>query len=91
MECVIEWLSNNTNIMDFPNTNIKVGTYEFDGIKLLKQNVEKYDLNKLLLDLHKLIYNNLGFDINFEQKPIEEFYNINNIIFFISFRFIRIH
>lgn len=76
MECVIEWLKNKTKIMDFPNTSLKVGTYEFDGIKLLKENVTKYGIDKLTIDLNKVVYDKLGFDVQFDEKPIEKFYDL---------------
>ena len=79
LECVIDWLSLKTNIMNFKNTNLKVGTYEFDGIKLLKENVDKYGLDNLTNDLHHIVYDKLGFDIVFEEKPIEGGYDINYI------------
>ena len=70
MECVIDWLSNKTTILNFPETDLKVCTYEFDGIKLLKYNVEKYGLNKLITDLNNVVLETMGFDIKFEEKPI---------------------
>lgn len=76
MECVIEWLKNKTKIMDFPNTSLKIGTYEFDGIKLLKENVTKYGIDKLTNDLNKVVYDKLGFDVQFDEKPIEKFYDL---------------
>lgn len=76
MECVIDWLSNKTNILNFPQTDLKVCTYEFDGLKLLKYNVEKYGLNKLITDLNNVVLETLGFNIIFEEKPIEDGYEI---------------
>ena len=76
MECVIDWLSNKTTILNFPQTDLKVCTYEFDGIKLLKYNVEKYGLNKLITDLNNVVLEKMGFDIKFEEKPIECGYEI---------------
>jgi phage/plasmid-associated DNA primase len=76
MECVIEWLSNKTTVLNFPNTDIKVCTYEFDGIKLLKHNVDKYGLNKLINNLNDIVLETMGFDIKFEEKPIDIGYDI---------------
>lgn len=74
MDCVISWLNNETNITTYNNT--KVLTYEFDGIKLLKKNVQEYGTDKLIKDIHKVVYDKLGFDIIFEEKPIDGFYDV---------------
>ena len=42
MECAINWIINNTKIMDSKNSPLKIGTYEYDGIKLLEENVSSY-------------------------------------------------
>nr|NIQ16851.1 hypothetical protein [Candidatus Dadabacteria bacterium] len=76
MECVIDHLMYNTEIMNFKNTVYKVGTYEYDGVKLLKQNVDKYGINNLITDLQNLVKNKLGFDIKFVQKQIDEWVDI---------------
>ena len=42
MESVIYWLCNTTKVMDFKdNKDYKIGTYEFDGVKLLKENKKR--------------------------------------------------
>ena len=53
VEKIISWLMSNTDIMKHPNgkTSYHVGVYEFDGIKLLKENVDKYDGGKERLRL----------------------------------------
>jgi hypothetical protein len=77
MECVISWVMNNTKIMDHPTSKFKIGTYEYDGIKLLKHNVEQYGGVELLINnLQKVILNQLGFDMTFEVKPIEKYFDI---------------
>ncbi len=79
MECAIDWLSNRTNVLDFPKTDLKVCTYEFDGFKLLKYNVEQYGLNKLINDLERVVLDKTGFNIKFEEKPIGDGYSIEYI------------
>ena len=74
MECVINWLYQHTKITTY--NNMQVLTYEFDGLKLLKKNVEEYGLDKLLKKLNKVIKKELGFDLTFEEKPIIDFYDI---------------
>lgn len=77
MECVINWIINNTKIMDHNTSKFKIGTYEYDGIKLLKENVEQYGgVDLLINNLQNVILNQLGFDMTFEVKPIEKYFDI---------------
>jgi hypothetical protein len=76
MENVIYWLCNKTDVMKFKNSSYSIGTYEFDGIKVLKENVNKYGIDKLIKDIEKVIYDELGFNIKFEEKPIEDWVDI---------------
>jgi P4 family phage/plasmid primase-like protien len=80
MSCVIEWLNDNTYVTTYKCKN-KVLTYEFDGVKLLKENVDKYGIEKLKKDMEKVIFDQLGFNMVFEEKPIEKFYDIEYIPF----------
>jgi len=76
MNTVIYWLSTSTDVMNYPNTTYKIGTYEFDGIKLFKENVEKYGLKRLLKDIKEIVLSKTGFDITFVEKPIEGGFDI---------------
>jgi len=77
MECAIQWISNNTKIMELKNTPLKVCTYEYDGFKLIKENVEIYGGVELLIEnLQKVIFDELGFEMKFEVKPIEKYFEI---------------
>jgi len=77
MEVAINWIINNTKIMDHQNSIYKVGTYEYDGIKLLKDRVENYGGIELLINnLQNVILKEIGFDMMFEVKPIEKFFEI---------------
>ena len=77
MECAIQWISSNTKIMELKNTPLKVCTYEYDGFKLIKENVESYGGVELLIDnLQKVIFDKLGFEMKFEVKPIEKYFEI---------------
>lgn len=77
MECCINWIINNTKIMDHKSSNLKIGTYEYDGIKLLLENVNSYGgVDLLINNLEKVIYNNTGFEMTFEVKPIEKYFDI---------------
>ena len=48
VEKIISWLVSNTDVMKHPNgkTSYPVGVYEYDGIKLLKENVDKFEGGK---------------------------------------------
>jgi hypothetical protein len=76
MECVIQWLNTSTDITTYKNYKNKVLTYEFDGLKLLKENVDRYGVEKLKKDMEDIICEELGFSMTFEEKPIEKFYDI---------------
>jgi len=75
IDTVIYYLYHKTSILDYNEK--KVLTYEFDGIKLLKSSVNKYGLDKLISDIEKVIYDELGFIMKFEEKPIDDFVIIN--------------
>jgi len=77
---ISEYLINNTKLLDLPESNIhKCGAYEYDGLKLLKENVDKYPggvngVLKLLIEKTKSITN---FDLIWEEKAIDQFYDIS--------------
>ena len=75
MECVVYFLITNTKIMSYPGNTTYIGTYEYDGIKLLKQNVIEYGgVIKLQKHLKEYVKQTLGFTITFQHKPIETGY-----------------
>jgi len=77
MGCAIHWISTTTTIMDLKNTNLKVCTYEYDGFKLIEENVTAYGgVDLLINNLQKAILDELGFEMNFEVKPIDKFFEI---------------
>ena len=63
--------------MQFGKSKFKVLTYEFDGIKVYKPNVDAYGgVDKLLQDINAIITELTGFNITFENKPIKDFYDV---------------
>ena len=54
---MLQYLINHTSVMNHPTkqTDLKVGSYEYDGFKVLKQNVDGYDggLSQFLMDLNQ--------------------------------------
>lgn len=80
VEKIINWLMSNTDTMKHPNgrTMYHVGNYEYDGIKLLKENVDKYDGGKegLRVKMNEKTKELTGFDLNWMEKPIDKFHDI---------------
>jgi hypothetical protein len=78
IDCVIQWLCEETKILDIINCKFKVLTYEYDGIKLHKFSIEKYNggINQLIRDMQNIIKERTGFEVIFEEKPIESEYEL---------------
>lgn len=81
---VMKWLITETSIMKHPtvNTEYSVGSYEYDGIKLLKSNVDAYEggLSKLLEDLNDKTLELTSFELKWECKSIDdEVYDLSAI------------
>jgi hypothetical protein len=73
-------LINNTELMNHPNKNCKakVGIYEYDGIKLLIEQVNKFGGNQAVMKyLNEITYDLINFKLEWEEKPIESFYDIS--------------
>jgi hypothetical protein len=79
---VINWLISNTDVMKHPNekTSYHVGVYEYDGIKLLKENVDKCEggLEGLRWRIIEKTRELTGFELQWEEKPIEKFHDITH-------------
>lgn len=82
VEQIISYLINKTDLMKIQGTKQPCGIYEYDGIKLLKKNVDMYDggvegvvnlLDKITLDL-------TGFSLKWDEKPIEKVFDIEDLI-----------
>jgi phage/plasmid-associated DNA primase len=56
--------------------NVFVATYEFDGIKLFKPNVDEFGGTAKLLDALNALLQTAGWDMRFELKPMTHVYNI---------------
>ena len=72
---MISWCKLKARVM--PNN---IGTYEFDGIKLWKENVNKYNggIEKFLKDINEATKSLTGFDLVWEVKEIDEYFDITN-------------
>ena len=73
MEHVMDYLINEIEICK----NL-ILTYEFDGLKILKNAVDGYGtVDKLTKDIEKYILTKTGFNLTFVNKPIEAYYKID--------------
>jgi hypothetical protein len=83
VETVMNVLMEETDVMKHPTENKShVGVYEYDGIKLLTENVGKYDGGKdaLLLFINKKTKELTGFDLLWVEKELDEYYDIDEWI-----------
>ena len=70
-------LINNTELMNHPDKKCSVGIYEYDGIKLLIEQVKKFGGNQAVMKyLNEITYDLTKFKLEWEEKPIENFYDI---------------
>jgi len=80
VESVTKYLMEETGIMNHPKvkTDVKVGVYEFDGVKLLKSNVDKFigGRTAVLELMNQKTLELTGFDLLFEEKEIEDYWDI---------------
>lgn len=79
VENVLKYLCCETDICitDFPNYFNAI--YEYDGLKLLKSKVDAFGGVEKVLELMNKLNVDMGFDILWEVKPIEKFYDIEFI------------
>jgi phage/plasmid-associated DNA primase len=82
VEAVLCHILHQTDLMKISGTDIPVGTYEYDGIKLLKENVDRYDggkdavvelLNEKTLEL-------TGFRLEWSIKSLDDGYCLDEFI-----------
>ena len=79
VEKVMLYLMNETEIMNHPTekTSKKCGVYEYDGIKLLKENVDKAGgVGAVLERLNTITYERTGYRLVWEEKLIENAYDL---------------
>jgi phage/plasmid-associated DNA primase len=68
----LSYLANETDALDY--MGVKVGTYEYDGVKLLAEGYARFcaKYGKMEDALNQLVLDRLGLDVRFVVKPIEE-------------------
>ena len=82
VEAVLCYIINQTDLMKLPNTATPVGAYEYDGIKLWKENVDKYEggLDAVLELLNEKTFELTGFRLEWTNKPFEEVFDLDEWI-----------
>tara|TARA_R110000868_G_scaffold29827_1_gene110712 strand:+ start:465 stop:3080 length:2616 start_codon:yes stop_codon:yes gene_type:complete len=79
VEYVLQKLCTKTNICSTDVLNCYIATYEFDGLKLLKERVDTFGGVDAVLTFMNDACKEIGFEIKWELKPIEKFYDIQFI------------
>ena len=81
---LLSYFMNETTLMNHPTmeTPLKVGIYEYDGLKLLKENVDKFEggLSAVIDIAIQKIAEDTKFIMGLEAKEIEDFHDISEII-----------
>lgn len=82
VEAVLCYLINHTDLLRIAKTDKPVGAYEYDGIKLLKENVDMYEggVSGVLELLNEKTFELTGFRLEWTQKPFEEVFDLDEWI-----------
>lgn len=82
VEAVICYLINHTDLMKVEGSKTPAGAYEYDGIKLLKKNVDAYEggLEAVVELLNEKTTELTGFKLTWTNKPFEEVYDLTEWI-----------
>jgi phage/plasmid-associated DNA primase len=78
VEAVLCYIINHTDLMKSAGTDIPVGTYEYDGIKLYKENVDKFEggLDAVLTLLNEKTFELTGFRLEWSAKSLDDGYDL---------------
>ena len=82
VEAVMCYIINHTDLMKVQETQSSVGAYEYDGIKLLKENVDKFEggIEGVVELLNEKTYELTGFHLEWTSKPFEDVYDLDEWI-----------
>lgn len=82
VEAVLCYLINQTDLMKFAGSNTPVGTYEYDGIKIYKANVDNYEggLKAVLELLNEKTLELTGFKLEWTAKSLDDGYDLDEWI-----------
>lgn len=78
---ILQHLIKNTNTLEWRG-DYKAGAYEFDGIKLLRQNVDKFEggVTAFTDYLNKITPELTGFNIEWKLKSTDDIYDISDLV-----------
>ena len=79
VEAVLCYLINQTDLMKYPGTDTPVGTYEYDGLKLWKENVDRYEggIDAVLSMLNEKTFELTGFHLEWSAKSLDDGFDID--------------
>jgi hypothetical protein len=81
VESVMSHLYQKTEVLNHPlNEKSKICVYEYDGLKLLKENVDKFGKEKLTQLLNDITYDLTGFRLVWKEKAIEDTFDISELL-----------
>jgi phage/plasmid-associated DNA primase len=82
VEAVLCHLINQTDLMKLAGTTTPTGAYEYDGLKILKTNVDMYEggLEAVLELLNEKTFELTGFRLEWTSKPYEDTYDLSEWI-----------
>lgn len=82
VEMVLCYLMNQTDLLKLAGTTTPTGSYEYDGIKLLKENVDLFEggVEGVVQLLNEKTFELTGFKLEWSNKPYEELYNLDDWI-----------
>jgi phage/plasmid-associated DNA primase len=82
VEAVICYIINHTDLMKVDGSKTPAGAYEYDGIKLLKKNVDAYEggLDAVVDMLNEKTLELTGFKLQWTNKEFEEVYDLTELI-----------
>lgn len=82
VESVLCYLINHTDLMKVTGTTTPAGTYEYDGIKLLKKNVDSYEggIDAVLELLNRKTFELTGFTLEWSAKSLDDAYDLEKWI-----------
>lgn len=72
----LQYLCNETTVLDFKG--VKVATYEYDGIKVLRSGFNTFD-GDLIRTLEDIVLQRIGIPVVFAFKEMEEFITVEDI------------
>ena len=73
---MLRWMVEETNVTKLDGCPLPIATYEFDGVKLLKANVDAIGKEEFQTLLNEKTLELTGFKLQWELKPIEGFHDI---------------